>query len=154
MDGEWEEQPGAIILSENDAEDNEHIAASHSTQPATRGRGGKATARKPTTKAAAKLTTKAPASRSTRRTKVVESEDEDNDDDVIMVDPEPEAPRPSRKAPTRLSKRTTAKPSQATRQTKLNFASQTKDLSEDEISDDDDDDAFEPASTTSSRRRR
>jgi double-strand break repair protein MRE11 len=153
LDGEWEEQPGAIILSENDAEGNEDVVTSHSVQPATRGRGGTAAARKPTTrKAPAKSTTKTPASKSTRgKKKVVESEDED-DDDVVMIDPEPDAPKSTRKAATRLSTKT-SKPSQTTRQTKLNFASQMKDWSEDEISDDDDD-AFEPASTTSSRKRR
>ncbi|KAF2200343.1 DNA repair exonuclease [Delitschia confertaspora ATCC 74209] len=87
LDGEWDDQPGALIHT--DAEEEEDEQESHTTgaparKPAARGRGGKAAA---TTRRPAAAPKKAPAARGARGKKVVEEEEEDDDDgDVIMLD--------------------------------------------------------------------
>ncbi|KAI9773225.1 MAG: meiotic recombination [Candelina submexicana] len=84
LDGEWGDQPGALLHSEHEASDNDGAAPGRS-KAAPRGRGGKkaATTRKP-----AAAPKKAPAAKGGRgKKKVVEEEsEEDDDDDVIMVD--------------------------------------------------------------------
>lgn len=163
MDGEWEDQPGAIELS--DIGEDETPAP-----PARRGRSGilsdddddvsiapaptkKAPAKRaPAKKAAApKAPAKKPAARAPARgrKKVAEPSD-DEDDDIIMLEDDPQPSAPTRSQPSRAKAAT-----RGSRQTTLNFSqSQTKaqvakDLSEDEISDDD---AFEPMAPTTRRR--
>lgn len=98
FDGAWEDQPGALIHSDNEggdpieedaAEDGAERAAP-STRGRGRGRGGRgaaATTRKTTTTTTAKTGT----SRGSRGKKTVVSDD-DEDDDVIMVEDSMEEP--------------------------------------------------------------
>lgn len=104
FDGPWEDQPGALIHSDNEGGDpNEEEAGDDGTQaPAGRtsarsrgrGRGGRAgtttasTRKTATTKAAPTAKKPAPAkSSSTRgRGRRAPSEDEDEEDDVVMLD--------------------------------------------------------------------
>ena len=180
--GHWEDQPGALIRSDDEAagEDDE-VASLPSTTSAARGR-GKAAAATSRTTAAAKKTKPATTGRSKR--KVVEEESEEEDNDVVMVDSDEEesslfvkpgpAARGGRKtAPAKKSaspvKRTPARaPATASaKQSRLNFSqpatqrsqangkgSKAQEVSGDEISDDDD--AFEPPPPTarSTRSRR
>ncbi len=108
FDGAWEDQPGALIHSDNEGGDpNEVEAGEDGTEPPAgrssasgrgRGRGGRAaattTARKPaTTKAAATrkpAQTKATASRGRGRRAI--SEDEEEEDDVVMIDDDDDEP--------------------------------------------------------------
>ncbi|KAI9832268.1 MAG: Double-strand break repair protein mus-23 [Sarea resinae] len=180
LDGEWGDQPGALIHSEYEAEEDDDIVAAPRTASAARGRGKTMS----TSRRTAPGTKKAPAAtRGVRAKKVVQEEDED--DDVVMIDDdddnddEPPA-KPSRGASkastTKATRRVVSPPRRAParaatttagRQTRLNFsqpASQVsqangkgkkiQELSDDEISDDDD--AFEPPppSGRSSRSRR
>jgi double-strand break repair protein MRE11 len=157
LDGEWEDQPGALIISDlEDGEDETPVP------PARRGRvvvgdddesitglpakkvpAKRAPAKKAPAKAPAKKApTKAPAK---GRKKATSALSDDEDDDLIMMDAEPAKPPPRRAAATRSTGR----------QTQLNFSqagrSQARELSDDVISDDDD--AFEPMTASSSRRR-
>lgn len=157
LDGEWEDQPGALIISDlEDGEDETPVP------PARRGRAvasdddesvmgplakkvpaKRAPAKKAPTKAPAKkAAAKAPAKGRKKATTVLS---EDEDEDLIMMDAEPARPPPRRAAATRSMGR----------QTQLNFSqagrSQARELSDDVISDDDD--AFEPVPASSSRRR-
>ena len=165
MDGEWGDQPGAIVLSDIEVGvDDVEVASLAPTKSAPKGR-GKVTA----TKTA--VSKKAPPAKGGRgKEKVVEEESEEENNDVMMVDPEEDedelfvkpapVPRGGKKEArgaksTSPIKRTPARTAAAAaRQTKLNFsqpASQTStihrkgkgaiDVSDDEISDDD---AFEP----------
>ncbi|OOG00682.1 hypothetical protein ASPCADRAFT_158962, partial [Aspergillus carbonarius ITEM 5010] len=106
FDGVWEDQPGALIHSDNeDGDPNEDIAGEDGTEPTTRttstrgrgrGRGGRATTTTTSTRktAAAKATSttakKATPAKTTstkgRKSRII-SDDED-EDDVIMVDDE------------------------------------------------------------------
>ncbi|KAH8816455.1 DNA repair protein [Xylogone sp. PMI_703] len=162
MDGEWEDQPGAIEIS--DAGEDETSAP-----PARRGRAATAggsdddasiiSAAPPAKKAPAKrapakkaAAPKAPAKKATakapaRGRKKVAEPSEDEDDDIIMID---DNPPPTRSQPSR----TTRAPARGSRQTTLNFSqsqpkSMAKELSDDEISDDD---AFEPMVQKGRRR--
>jgi len=161
LDGEWEDQPGALIISDLEDKEDETPAP-----PARRGRvvvsdndesimgpppkkvpAKRAPAKRAPAKAPAKRApAKAPAKGRKKATPVLS---DDEDDDLIMMDAEPEKPPPRRAAATRSTGR----------QTKLNFSqasrSQAPELSDDVISDDDDDDddAFEPMPASSSRRR-
>lgn len=108
FDGAWEDQPGALIHSDNEGGDpNEEEAGEDGTEPPAgrssargrgRGRGGRAgattTARKPaSTKAAATrkpAQTKATASRGRGRRAI--SEDEEEEDDVVMIDDDDDEP--------------------------------------------------------------
>lgn len=113
FDGAWEDQPGALIHSDNEGDDpNEEEAGEDGTEPPSgrssargrgRGRGGRAagttTARKPaTTKAAATrkpAQTKATASRGRGRRAVSEDEEEEEEeeeDDVVMIDDDDDEP--------------------------------------------------------------
>lgn len=105
FDGVWEDQPGALIHSDNEGGDpNEEEADEGGTAPARsttttrgrgrgRGRGGRTTTTTTsrTTKAKAPAPAPAPAPARSRRRNVV-SDDEDEDDDVIMLDDEDEDP--------------------------------------------------------------
>lgn len=88
LDGEWAEQPGALIRSEEEAEDDEE--AVQPKPKATRGRGGKAAAT--TRKTAAATKKAAPAKKTTTRTRKapIEEESDDEEDDVIMLDDDEE----------------------------------------------------------------
>lgn len=99
FDGVWEDQPGALIHSDNEGGDpNEVEAGEDGTAPARssttstrgrgRGRGGRATAAS-TSRATTKA--KAPAPAKGRRRPVI-SDDEDEDDDVIMLDDDDDQP--------------------------------------------------------------
>lgn len=157
LDGEWEDQPGALIISDlEDAEDetpapparrgrvvlsddDESIMGPPAKKvPAKRAPAKKAPAKAPAKKAPAKAPAKG-------RKKATPALSDDEDDDLIMMDTEPAKPPPRRAAATRSTGR----------QTQLNFSqaskSQARELSDDVISDDDD--AFEPMPASSSRRR-
>ena len=173
LNGEWENQPAAIIRS--DLEDEEDSDVSRPAgRPTVNGRGKAAVKR--ATAAAGKAT--APAKNSKGKKKVVESEsEEEGEEDVVMLDSDEDEsqlfvkPAPpkrgskksvpakepaSKRAPTRA---VASKPS---RQSQLNFSqpatqSRSKDTKGQEISDDDisdDDDAFEPAPSARSTRSR
>lgn len=179
IDGNWSDQPGAWILSDNEAGQDEDDAASVVAAPRDRGR---ATAANKKTTAPAKKA--APAKGGRGRKKVVEEESEEEDNDLIMADSDegesqlfvqPAKPtratqRPSaRKAsPVKrasASRGRAANNAAAKSQSKLNFSQpalsqpraqangtskKTYQISDDEISDDDD--AFEPAPSTSTVR--
>ncbi|RAL17061.1 MRX complex nuclease subunit [Aspergillus homomorphus CBS 101889] len=112
FDGVWEDQPGALIHSDNEREGpNQEVAAEDGTEPAVtttrasssirgrgRGRGGKAAAtsttstRKTTPRATATATKKATATASKkttgkgRRGRAASEEEDDEEEDVIMLD--------------------------------------------------------------------
>lgn len=182
--GHWEDQPGALIRSDDEqAEEDDDVHSLPSTTAAARGR-GRAAGRggRPTAAAAKKAQ---PAKTGRGKKKVVEEESEEEDNDVVMVDPNEEeselfvkpgpaarggkkiAPAkksasPAKRAPARAATTASAK------QSKLNFSQQStqrsqsngkgtiqaNEVSADEISDDDD--AFEPPPPTarSTRSRR
>jgi double-strand break repair protein MRE11 len=166
LDGEWEDQPGALIIDDNEPEEEDETPA----PPVRRGRvvmsdeevaemappaRKTATKRAPAKKAPAKPAAKAPAKKAPAkapvrgRKKAIPVLSDDEDDDVIMMDQEPPLnAQPRRAAATRATGR----------QTTLNFSqsqprtqTQRMELSDDEISDEDD--AFEPVPASSSRRR-
>jgi double-strand break repair protein MRE11 len=161
LDGEWEDQPGALILSDLDEREDETPAA-----PARRGRvvisdeeesvmappakkvaAKRAPAKKASAKTAKASAKKAPAKAPAKgRKTATPALSDDEDADLIMMDAEPSKPPPRRAAAARSTGR----------QTQLNFSqqprSQARELSDDVISDDDDD-AFEPMPASSSRRR-
>ncbi|TIA53536.1 DNA repair exonuclease [Aureobasidium pullulans] len=87
LDGEWAEQPAALIQSDNDAAEEEEEVVQPKAK-ATRGRGGKATGT--TRKTAAATKKAAPAKKTTTRARKApieeESDEEEDDDDVIMLD--------------------------------------------------------------------
>ena len=179
LDGEWADQPGALVRSDPDNDDDAGENGSiPPTTGAARGR-GKATAPKklPTTAKRA-----APVVKSRGKKQVVEEESEEEENDVVMAESEEEPSlflsqatsargtkkaAPARKAasPTRRTAPRKATSTSA-KQSKLNFsqpATQTQtngrskkvhEIRDDEISDDDD--AFEPAPPTgrSARTRR
>ncbi|KAI9845692.1 MAG: Double-strand break repair protein mre11a [Thelocarpon superellum] len=88
LDGEWADQPGALILSENEhgEEDEDDVEAAPPRASASRGRGTKAargtTRAKPST---AKSSTRARGGKG-RKSVVEAGGDEDDDADVVMVD--------------------------------------------------------------------
>lgn len=97
FDGAWEDQPGALIHSDNEggdpieedaAEDGTERAAT-STRGRGRGRGGRGAAA--TTRKTTAATTKAGTTRGGRGKKTVVSDD-DEDEDVIMVEDSMEEP--------------------------------------------------------------
>ena len=100
LDGEWGDQPGALIHSDNEAADGDDDAASlRSTTPAPRGgRGRAATATsraKPTAAARKTAATKkaapAPSRGSRGKKKVVEEESEEEEEEAIQDEEEDEA---------------------------------------------------------------
>ncbi|EAW06812.1 MRX complex nuclease subunit [Aspergillus clavatus NRRL 1] len=108
FDGEWEDQPGALIHSDNEGGDpNREEAAEDGTETATtrktastrgrgRGRGGRAAATTATTtttsRTAAKAATtkKATPAKTTRGRKQQVISDDDENDDVVMLDDDDE----------------------------------------------------------------
>jgi double-strand break repair protein MRE11 len=158
-DGEWADQPGAMIYDENQDSDDAPVPKKRGKKaavaisdeddasvasipvgkkaPAKKAPAKRAPAKpKAPAKTAAKAPakSKAPAKAPARRNKVLDpSDDEDEDDDVIMLD---EAPPPPKAQPKRAA-------AARGRQTQLNFSqpktqTQTaRELSDDEISDDD-----------------
>lgn len=182
LDGDWEDQPAAIIHSDNEAEADEDGGGSV-VAPA-KGRGKTAAIKK----AAAPAKKAAPAKGGRGKKKIVEEDsDEDQDDaDILMVDSDQEesqlfvqppapkstsrkpAPRkasPTKRAPAPRKTVQTKSGAAATSQSKLDFSqpsfsqprSQVNKASKkmQQISDDDiedDDDAFEPAPSTATVR--
>ncbi|RDW66031.1 hypothetical protein BP6252_09666 [Coleophoma cylindrospora] len=156
LDGEWEDQPAALVRDDVDGDedatpapagrrgraaansDNESIAASAAAKKAPAKR---APAKRAPAKPKAAPAKKAPA----RGRKKAAAPSDDEDDDVVMLDDDPPPKAQLRRAAA----------TRAGRQTQLNFSQQPKtqtqtvELSDDEISDDDD--AFEPM--TSGKRR-
>ncbi|KAF2189716.1 DNA repair exonuclease [Zopfia rhizophila CBS 207.26] len=183
MDGEWADQPGALIHTDAEDEDDEDdLASIPPKKPAARGRGKAAG----TTRKTAAAPKKAPAAKGGRGKKKVVEEDEDDDEDgdVIMIDEDDDeedeeslfvkpsrttvkkpAARASTRAKSPVKKTTTRGP---TKQSTLNFSQTSTQRSQasaraprgrkaQEPSDDeisDDDDAFEPAPTTRGTRSR
>jgi double-strand break repair protein MRE11 len=156
LDGEWEDQPGALIVSDLEGAEDEtpvplarrgRVVISDDDEsvmepPAKKVPAKRAPAKKAPAKAPAKKAPpKAPAKGRKKATPALS----DDDDDLIMMDAESAKPPPRRAAATRSTGR----------QTQLNFSqasrSQARELSDDVISDDDD--AFEPMPASSSRRR-
>ncbi|KAF5860206.1 meiotic recombination [Aspergillus alliaceus] len=103
FDGAWEDQPGALIHSENEGDPNEEEAAEDGTGPAAkstrgrgRGRGGRTasttTTRKATTtaKTASTASKKATPSKTSRGRRKAVSDEEDEEDDVVMLDDDDE----------------------------------------------------------------
>ncbi|KAF2761909.1 DNA repair exonuclease [Pseudovirgaria hyperparasitica] len=98
MDGDWEEQPGALIISDRESgngdEDDDEERRAATTRGRARGRAGKAlgtgTTRKTIT--AKRNSAKAPAKAAPARgkKKIVQEESEEEDDDVIMIDDDDE----------------------------------------------------------------
>jgi double-strand break repair protein MRE11 len=85
-DGQWNDQPGAFIRSDNEAENDDNDLGSIPTRkPASRGRAAQEAARATRKKSAPKKA--APAAKGTRGKKKVveEEEEEDEDGDVIMI---------------------------------------------------------------------
>jgi double-strand break repair protein MRE11 len=157
LDGEWEDQPGAYEYSEVAEEDEGETPAPPTRRgrvvmseeedglvmappkkvPAKRAPAKKASAKAPAKKAPAR----APAKGRGKKAAVIS---DNEDEDIIMLDEEP---------PPKTQPRRAAAIRSTGRQTQLGFSqakSQSKELSDDEISDDDD--AFEPMSTTARRR--
>lgn len=92
LDGEWGDQPGALIHSDvEDGEDDDDGESVTSTVTAAKGR-GKPAAKKTTApaKKAAPAEKTAPAKSGRGRKKVVEEDSEEEDEDVVMVDEDEE----------------------------------------------------------------
>ncbi|KAJ9201561.1 hypothetical protein DTO164E3_3454 [Paecilomyces variotii] len=92
FDGAWEDQPGALIHSDNEGGDPvEEEAAEDGTEPPRasrgrgRGRGGRTTATASTRKTATTTTKRGAASAKGRRKQVV-SDEEEEEEDVVMLD--------------------------------------------------------------------
>ena len=169
LDGEWGDQPGALMHDDIDVgEEDDEVASLPATKSVSRSR-GKAAAPKKTGATTKKATGPLKTGRGKKKG-VEESEEEDND--VVMLDSDheegsglfvesfPTAQRGQKVAPVTKSvpavKRTSARAA-TTKQTQLSFSqprvtkSQTNgkkkasgEVSDDEISDDDDDEAFAP----------
>ena len=177
LDGEWGDQPGALIHSDvEDGEDDDDVASLASTVTAAKGR-GKAAPKKAA--AAAKKAATAGTRSGGGKKRVVEDDSEDEDEDVVMVvsDDEdeselfvkPAAPARAAKKPTAAKTAPTAKraPARAvaTSQSKLNFSQAASQVNgrgrvkaarevNDDISDDDDAFAPPPPSARTTRNRR
>ncbi|KAF1347958.1 Mre11 DNA-binding presumed domain-containing protein [Delphinella strobiligena] len=181
LDGEWVDQPGALIRSEDEAsveEDDNSPSNPQKKAPPARGRGrgrsGKATGTTRSTAASKKKA--APATKSSAKSKRNANNDEDEeeeDEDIIMIDDDEDEDEEdalfvkptTRKAPARSAAKPAAKqttltfsqtpaPSQPRSSDAANVRGRRAEPSDDEISDDDD--AFEPApaTTRTSRSRR
>jgi double-strand break repair protein MRE11 len=137
MDGEWADQPGALIHTDNEAEDDgEESASLPAKKPATRGRGkAAATTRKP-----AAAPKRVPATKGRGKKKVVEEDeddededgdipmedddDEEEDDDALFVKPSRTAtrkPAPRAKSPV---KKAASRAKAPAKQSTINFSSQ------------------------------
>ncbi|KAI9828127.1 MAG: meiotic recombination [Thelocarpon impressellum] len=164
LDGEWADQPGALIYSEDEGEEDEDAESLLSTTPAPsgRGRGGRAPAVSKKTATATKRA--AGGGRGGRETQKVVEEDSDEKAvrDVVMIDDDDdEAAQPSSKlakgkgraittaaaAPSQRASRAKRTPARAVaaaslaKQSKLNFSqpstqTQSKGKKAQELSDD------------------
>jgi double-strand break repair protein MRE11 len=124
LDGEWAAQPGALVRSDEEAEDDDE--AVQPKPKATRGRGGKATGT--TRKTAAATKKAAPAKKTTTRAKkapILEESDEEEDDVIMLDDDDDEIPdvkddedddedlfvkqAPKKRAPAKAAAKSTAK---------------------------------------------
>lgn len=168
LDGEWGAQPGALIRSDIDENEDDEELPVPAAKSTAKGR-AKATAPKKSTTAAKKA---APTKGSRSRKNVVEEESEE-DDDVVMihsdedesqlfVQPTPPTRATRKPAPPKKSappaKRTSTRgaSNRSAKQTQLSFSQPatqsrasektSKEIAYDEISDGDD--AFEPAPST------
>ncbi|KAF2089054.1 DNA repair exonuclease, partial [Saccharata proteae CBS 121410] len=93
MDGEWADQPAAIIRDEDEGEgdDAADLGSVPPKPPAARGRGRGRGGAAGTTRKTAAAAKKAPAAKAGRgKKKAVESEEDEEDDDVIMIDDDDE----------------------------------------------------------------
>ncbi len=171
LNGEWSDQPAAIIRS--DDEDAEDAPAALLTATTAKGRGKAA----PTKKAAVPAKKAAPAKTGRGKKKVVEEEseeedvvmiddDENEDESQLFIDSAPPNRATKRTAPGKKSgspvKRAPARgaATASAKQTKLTFSQppsqavgkgkKVQEVSDDDISDDDD--AFEPAPSTGTVR--
>ncbi|KAF2813226.1 DNA repair exonuclease [Mytilinidion resinicola] len=183
LDGDWADQPGALIHTDGEAEDDEDndTAIAPAKKPAARGRGKTAVTTRKTATAAPK---KAPAPRAGRgKKKVIEDDEVEEDDDVIMIDEDDEeedeedslfvkpakaqAKKPVAKTTTKAAPKAPAKkaPARSSRQATIDFSqagtqrSQTNGRSKKAVepSDDeisDDNDAFETLPPTRGTRSR
>jgi len=96
FDGVWEDQPGALIHSDNEGGDpNEDIAAEDGATPALarggtrgrgRGRGSRAAAKTTTSTRKTGTTTKKPGLAAKGRRQKAVSDDEEEEEDVVMLD--------------------------------------------------------------------
>lgn len=124
-DGPWNDQPGALIRSDNEADkDDADLGSIKTRKPAVRGR-AKATGASRQTAAAKKA---APAAKATRaKKKVVEEEEEDEEEeagDAIMISDDDEESaedlfvKPAKKAPAKKAAAPTKAPARAKSPTK------------------------------------
>lgn len=170
LNGEWSDQPAAIIRS--DDEDAEDAPAALLTATTAKGRGKAA----PTKKAAVPAKKAAPAKTGRGKKKVEEEseeedvvmidDDENEDESQLFIDSAPPSRATKRTAPGKKSgspvKRAPARgaATASAKQTKLTFSQppsqavgkgkKVQEVSDDDISDDDD--AFEPAPSTGTVR--
>ena len=172
LNGEWEQQPAAIIRS--DLEDEEDSDASRPVGKAKINGRAKAAPKK---NAAPARKPVAPPKNSRGKKKIVESESEEKEEeDVVMIDPDEDESQlfVEQAPPTRGSKKSAPEKAPAPKraparaaaskikQSQLNFSqpatqSRGKSKKAQEISDDDisdDDDAFEPAPSSRATRSR
>ena len=177
LDGAWEDDPGALIHTEDDGEDPAQEVSPPTKAVAPRGRGRGAKAAPASTRKTAAATKAAPKGRAKKP--VIEEEDDDEESDVNMLLDDDDEDDLFVKAPTNTatsraaatSSRNARSSQPATKQSKLDFAqpsqSRTRPVSSRaaaqkkqviEVSDDDisDDDAFEPVlpPTRATRSRR
>ena len=179
FDGNWSDQPAAMIHSDNEVEEDEDDGASVVAAPKGRGRTAA------TKKAVAPAKKAAPAKGGRGKKKVVEEESEaEEEDDLLMVDSDDgesqlfvQPPKPARtqkpaarktspvkRTPAPRGSGRIAKTTAAQSQSKLDFSQPSfsqprgqangtskkmQQISDDEISDDD---AFEPAPSTATVR--
>ena len=119
-DGPWNDQPGALIRSDNEAEkDDADLGSIPTRKPAARGR-ARATG---TTRQPAATKKAAPAARATRGKKKVveeeEDEEEDEDGDAIMISDDDEESaedlfvKPAKKAPAKKAAQAAKAPARA-----------------------------------------
>jgi double-strand break repair protein MRE11 len=138
VEGEWEDDPGAIIYSdaEADEDDNESVATTTATRGRGRGRGGRGGSTTMRKTAAAPKKAATPARGGGRgKKKVVEEEDDDEESDVQMIlddddeDEETLFVKPAKKAPaSRAAPKAPVASSRkaAPKQSTLNFSQPTQ----------------------------
>ena len=172
LNGEWEQQPAAIIRS--DLEDEED---SDATRPVSKTKTNGRAKAAPKKNAAPARKPAAPSKNPRGKKKIVESEsEEEEEEDVVMIDPDEDESQlfVEQAPPTRGSKKSAPEKAPAPKraparaaaskikQSQLNFSqpatqSRGKSKKAQEISDDDisdDDDAFEPAPSSRPTRSR
>ena len=117
-DGPWNDQPGALIRSDNEAEkDDDDLGSIPTRKPAARGRAKAAGTNRQT--AAKKKVASAPKSTRGKRKVVEEEEEEDEDGDAIMISDDDEESaedlfvKPLKKAPAKKAAPATKAPARA-----------------------------------------